>query len=128
MTTAKSIFEDILALDLSECDVTVCLASALKDESVPRFERLLISVQLAETFRSIASFTQTRYKRDFSNGDLLLHRYAFQSKPDTHEVEHLDVSAYESIATQLEPLVTLADIESFEAEEKFIAGLRFYII
>ncbi|HEY6542795.1 MAG TPA: Kiwa anti-phage protein KwaB-like domain-containing protein, partial [Ktedonobacteraceae bacterium] len=75
-----------------------------------------------------ASFMQARYKRDFSNGDLLLHRYTFQSKPDTHEVEYLDVSAYESIATQLEPLATLADIEAFEAEEKFIAGLRFYVI
>jgi hypothetical protein len=52
MTTAKTIFENILALDLSECEVTVCLASALKDESVPRFERLLISEELAETFRS----------------------------------------------------------------------------
>jgi len=128
MTTAKTIFENILSLDLSECEVTVCLASALKDESVPRFERLLISAQLTETFRSIASFTQTRYKRDFSNGDLLLHRYTFQSKPDTHEVEYLDVSTYESIAEQVEPLSTLADIEVFEAEEKFTAGMRFYVI
>jgi hypothetical protein len=128
MTTAKTIFENILALDLSECEVTVCLASALKDESVPRFERLLISAELAETFRSIASFTQTRYKRDFSNGDLLLHRYTFQSKPDMHEVEYLDVSTYESIAEQATPLSTLADIEIFEAEEKFTAGMRFYVI
>ena len=128
MTTAKTIFEDLLTLDLGECDITVCLASALKDEAMPRMERLMLSTELTETFRSIASFTQARYKRDFSNGDLLLHRYTFQSKPDTHEVEYLDVSAYESIATQLEPLVTLADIEAFEAEEKFIAGLRFYVI
>ena len=48
MTNAKTIFENILALDLSECEVTVCLASALKDESVPRFERLLISAELDE--------------------------------------------------------------------------------
>jgi glutaredoxin len=128
MTTAKTIFEDMLTLDLGECDITVCLASALKDEARPHCERLMLSTELTETFRSIASFTQARYKRDFSNGDLLLHRYTFQSKPDTHEVEYLDVSAYESIATQLEPLVTLADIEAFEAEEKFIAGLRFYVI
>lgn len=128
MTTAKTIFEKILTLDLSECDITVCLASALKDESMPRMERLLLSMELTETFRGIATFTQTRYQRDLSNGDLLLHRYAYQSKPDTHEVEYLDVSAYESIAAQLEPLAALADIEAFNAEEKYIAGLRFYVI
>ncbi len=128
MTTAKTILETILSLDLSKCEVTVCLASALKDESAPRIERLLVSAELAETFRSIASFTQAHYKRDFSNGDLLLHRYTFQSKPDTHEVEYLDVSTYESIAEQIVPLSTLADIEVFEAEEKFTAGIRFYVI
>ncbi len=128
MTTAKSIFEDVLSLDLGECDITVCLASALKDETMPRMQRLLLSTELAETFRSIVSFTQARYKRDFNSGDLLLHRYTFQSKPDSHEVEYLDVSAYESIAAQVEPLATLADIEAFEAEAKFIAGLRFYVI
>jgi hypothetical protein len=93
MTTAKTIFEDMLALDLGECDITVCLASALKDETRPGFERLQLSTELSETFRSIASFTQAHYKRDLSNSDLLLHRYTFQSKPDTHEVEYLDVSA-----------------------------------
>src|SRR5579871_1235905 len=128
MTTAKTIFENMLMLDLGECDITVCLASALKDESMPHMQRLRLSAELTETFRSIASFTQAHYKRDFNNGDLLLHRYTFQSKPDTHEVEYLDVSAYESIATQLEPLASLADIEAFEAEAKFVAGLRFYII
>ncbi|MGH2497117.1 MAG: Kiwa anti-phage protein KwaB-like domain-containing protein [Ktedonobacteraceae bacterium] len=128
MTTAKAIFENMLALDLSTCEVTVCLASALKDESRPRIERLLLSTELVETFRSIVSFTQARYKRDYSNSDLLLHRYALQSKPDTHEVEYLDVSAYESIAGQIEPLVTLADLEIFEADEKFVAGMRFYVI
>lgn len=128
MTNAKTTFEDILTLDLGECDITVCLASALKDEAMPHLERLMLSTELTETFRSIASFTQARYKRDFNNGDLLLHRYTFQSKPDTHEVEYLDVTAYESIANQLEPLATLADIESFGPQEKFVAGLRFYVI
>jgi hypothetical protein len=128
MTTAKTIFENILALDLSECEVTVCLASALKDETMPRIERLLLSTELTETFRSIASYAQTHYKRDYSNGDLLLRRYTFQSKPDTHEVEYLDVSTYESIAGQITALDTLADIEVFEADEKFIAGMRFYTI
>ena len=56
MTTAKSIFENTLALDLSACEVTVCLASALKDEVAPRFERLLLSAELIETFRSIAVY------------------------------------------------------------------------
>ena len=128
MTTAKTIFENMLALDLSACEVTVCLASALKDEVRPRIERLLLSAELAETFRSIATYAQARYKREYSNGDLLLHRYAYQSKPDAHEVEYLDISDYENIAEQIVPLSTLADMEIFEADEKFIAGMRFYVI
>ncbi len=127
-TTAKTIFESILALDLSACEVTVCLASALKDESTPHMERLLLSTELIETFRSITAFAQAHYKRDYRNNDVALRRYALESKPDAQEIEYLDVSANESIAQQLEPLATLADIEVFEADEKFVAGIRFYVI
>ena len=128
MTTAKTMFERLLSLDLGACEVTVCLASSLKDEAQPRFEKLLLSTELTETFRSVAAYTQTHYSKEYEHHNLTLHSYALDSKPDTHEVEHLDISAYETIKEQIESLTTLADIETFQAGEQFIAGIRFYVI
>jgi len=128
MTTAKAVLDRILEFELSEYEVTVCLASSSKDEALPRFERLLLSAELTEVFRSVAAFTLAHYKKEHNNGNLVLRSYTVESKPDMYEVEHLDLSAYESIMGQISPLTALADMEIFEAEEKFIAGLRFYVI
>lgn len=127
-TTAKTIFEHILELDLTACEVTVCVASSLKDETMPRFARLLLTDRLTDTFRSVAAYNQARYKREYAHGNLLLRRYAVESKPDSHEVEYLDVSAYETIMQQISPLAALADVEAFQAEQEFVAGMRFYVI
>jgi hypothetical protein len=128
MTTTKALLERVLELDLSECDVTVCLASASKDAILPRFERLLLSAELTETFRSVAAYTLALYKKEHISGNLVLQKYAVESKPESYEVEYLDLSAYESIMEQISPLAALADVEVFEADEKFVSGLRFYVI
>lgn len=127
-TAAKTIFERILELDLTACEVTVCLASSLKDEAMPRFERLLLTDRLTDTFRSVATYNQARYKKDYAHGNLLLRTYAIESKPDPHEVEYMDVSAYETIMQQISPLSALADVEAFQAEQQFVTGMRFYVI
>src|SRR5205085_3153341 len=123
-TAAKNTFERILALDLSECEVTVCLASSLKDQVVPHFERLLLSRDLTETFRSVAAYTQARSKKDYSSGNLVLRSYALESKPDAYEVEYLELPAYTTIMEQIGPLSALADVEMFQADEKFVSGIR----
>jgi Kiwa KwaB-like protein len=128
MTSVKAELDRILELDLSECEVTVCLASSLKDAVLPRFERLLLSTELTETFRSVAAYTLAHYKKEHNSGNLVLRKYTVESKPDSYEVEYLNVSTYESIMEQISPLSALADVEVFEADEKFISGLRFYVI
>jgi hypothetical protein len=128
MTTTKALLEQVLEIDLSECEVTVCLASAPKDVILPRFERLLLSAELTETFRSVAAYTLAHYKKEYNSGNLMLRKYAVESKPDSYEVEYLDLSVYESIMEQISPLAALADVEVFEADEKFVSGLRFYVI
>lgn len=128
MTSVKAELDRILELDLSECEVTVCLASSLKDAVLPRFERLLLSAELTETFRSVAAYTLALYKKEHNSGNLVLRKYAVESKPESYEVEYLNVSTYESIMEQISPLSALADVEVFEADEKFISGLRFYVI
>lgn len=127
-TAAKTAFERILGLDLSECEVTVCLASSLKDEVVPHFERLLLSRELTETFRSVAAYTQAHKRKEYSGGNLILRSHTHESQPAAHEVEYLELPAYASIMEQIGPLSALADVEIFQADEKFVSGIRFYVI
>ncbi len=121
MTIAKAVLEQLFALDLSACEVTICLASSSKDEALPRFERLLLSTELTEVFRSVATYNLAHYKREHSTGNLVLRSYAVESKPDSYEVEHLDLSAYESILEQVSPLSALADLELFQEDERFVS-------
>src|SRR5579872_4461717 len=97
----EAAFDDILALDISECDVTVCLASYIKDEIVPHFERLHLSNELANEFRGIAVHLLEQSRRNKQNGNLILRSYAVESKPESYEVEHLDLSAYTTILEQI---------------------------
>jgi len=128
MITVNTVLDRLLELDLSECEVTVCLASSSKDEVLPGFERLLLSAKVTETFRSIAAYTIAHYKKEQSDGNLVLRSYAVESKPESQEVEYMDLSTYESIVDQISQLSALADVEVFQADEKFISGLRFYVI
>ena len=128
MNTVNTVLDRLLELDLSECEVTVCLASSSKDEVLPGFERLLLSAKVTETFRSIAAYTLAHYKKEQSDGNLVLRSYAVESKPESQEVEYMDLSTYESIVDQISQLSALADVEVFQADEKFISGLRFYVI
>jgi len=62
------IFDEILALDLSSCAITVCLASVVKDEA-PRFARLQITEELATGFRDIIrNLYSGSIKRDKKRG------------------------------------------------------------
>ena len=72
MTTTRSVLDHIIELDLSQCEVTVCLASASKDEILPRFERLLLSGELTDTFRSVAAFTLAHYKKGATEYDMFI--------------------------------------------------------
>src|SRR5437588_5425722 len=103
----ETAFDDILALDLSDCDVTVCLASYMKDDIVPRFERLHLSNELANEFRGIAVYLLEQSRRNKHNGNLVLRTYAVESKLDPYEIEHLDLSAYDTILEHIYPFTTL---------------------
>lgn len=128
MTTTRTTLDKLFELDVIECDVTVCLGSASKDEALPRFERLLLSAELTETFRSVAAYTLAHYKKEHASGNLVLRRYTVESKPESYEIEYLDLSGYKSILEQISQLAVLADVEVFMADEKFVSGLRFYVI
>lgn len=124
----EAVFDSILRLDLHTSTVTVCLASTSKTESIPRFKRLKITDDVAEEFRNIIATFLKQYQAEWKAEELLFPEYAAQSEPEVYEVEHIDLSAYTILLEQITPLLSLADIQVFEEDEKFVAGLNFYVI
>jgi Domain of unknown function (DUF4868) len=130
VTTAdhEKVFNEILALDLNTCVVTVCLASVSKAEAIPHFERINITEAIAEDFRRVIENWSKRYKPEFDERNLLFPEYATQSKPEAYEIEGIDLSTCNMLLEQISPLLSLTDIEVFDEDKKFVDGLRFYVI
>lgn len=125
--TYTAVFDEILALDLSTCDITVCLASVVKDE-VPRFARLKITDELAIVFRDTIKNVVEFYKQDDCRQLSLFPEYNEDNLPADYHIQRLDLSKYQTILEQLSPLKALTSIDSYDANERFIADLRFYVI
>jgi hypothetical protein len=124
----NEVFDTILELNLDTCTVTVCLASVSKTETVPQFERLKMTEKLTGEFRKVIENLLKRYKTDWDEGDLLFPEYAAQIQPPEFEIEHIELLTFTILQEQISPLLSLADVEVFEEDKKFIDGLRFYVI
>jgi len=122
------VLNDIFTLDLRSCDVAICLASIQQGEAIPIFVRLDLSLGLTQTFREVVSLLTEDYRKEWQKHNILLRYYAPESKPDDYEIELLDLTQYNTISKQIEPLVSFQDLGVFEEEEEFIANLRFYCI
>jgi hypothetical protein len=120
------VFDEILALDLSRCAITVCLASVVKDEA-PRFARLQITEELAKGFRDTIRNLVEYYKQDDCRQLSMFPEYVEESFPDAYEIETINLSRYQSILDQLSPLKVLTSIDLYDADEHFIAELHFYV-
>jgi len=127
-TDHEAVFNSILNLDLQTSTVTVCLASTLKTESIPRFRRLKITDDVDEEFRNIISTFLKQYQAECNADELLFPEYAAQSQPEVYQVEYIDLSAFTILLEQLTPLLSLADIQVFEEDEQFVSSLNFYVI
>ncbi len=125
--TYTDIFDEILTLDLSKCDITVCLASVVKDE-VPRFARLKITDELVLVFRDTIKNLVEFYKQDDCRQLSLFPEYNEDSFPADYHIQRLDLSKYQTILEQLSPLKALTNIDSYDANDRFISDLRFYVI
>lgn len=122
------IFKSILALNVSHCDVEVCLASIQQDQAVPLFMSIELSREVNETFRDVVRSTITHCAKGWYRHDIIVRDYAVESKPDDYEVEYLHLTDHDSIARQIEPLSSLHDMGTFREETRFVEGLRFYAI
>jgi|SRR5579859_1467568 len=120
--------QDIFNLDLSMCDVAVCLASFEKDSIEPELEKLQLLEDVGDVFRSIALFNLEHYKMD---SDCRLLKYDFDTKPAPNEIEylHLNQAPYDIIKQQIDELSKpLIGIQAYEEDKTFLKGARFYVI
>jgi Kiwa protein KwaB-like len=120
--------ESILSLTLSNCDLTVCLASVQDDAELPTFQSLQLSDNLTDEFRSLASHKVAALQAAQKKGDLRLISYDAGNKPDSHEVEILDLRANKPINQQISSLAKPVSLGTFEMDAEFLSGLRFYTI
>ncbi len=127
---ASTLFNEILSLDIhsNTTTVTVCLASINKNDSIPSFERLQMSEKLTKGFRDIVSTILKQYQKNVNADDTLFPEFFIESTPEEYEIEMLDLTAYNTILEQINPLKSLVDIEIFAEDKHFVEGLRFYVI
>ncbi len=125
--TCTDVFDEVLTLDLSKCDITVCLASVVKDEA-PRFARLKITDELAMVFQDTIKNLVEYYKQDDCRQLSMFPEYDEDSLPADYHIQRLDLPKYQAILEQLGPLKALTSIDSYDADDRFISDLRFYVI
>jgi hypothetical protein len=121
-------FGQVLGLNLDLCSVAVCLGSLSNDEKEPKIEQLQLTEELTEEFAAGAKRAVQRFAELNANNELVLRQYDAGSKPDSYEVEYLELADHDSVETQVNSLSSLAQIPVFKMDDEFVAGLRFYAI
>jgi Kiwa protein KwaB-like len=94
----------------------------------PRIEQLQLSDELTQEFNTAVGKVIQKSSEKFADNDLVLRSYDAGSKPDPHEIEHLNLREHASVEKQVESLASLAQIPLFTIDDAFVAGLRFYAI
>lgn len=123
-----SVFIDILTMDYSTYPLNVYLASADKNDLVPKFEQMLMTPKLTDGFRDIIQNILQKYQKEMGGNHTLFLEYFIESILEENEIEYFELALRQTIADQIEPLKLLADIETFSEEKDFINGIRFYVI
>src|SRR5258708_551798 len=123
-----SVFKDILSLNFRSCPVSVYMASANKDDVVPRYAHILMTEKLTDGFRDIIENIKMKYLNETKGNNTLFSEYYIESVLEDNEIECLEVATRNTLAEQIEPLKLLTDIEIFSEENDFIDGMRFYVI
>jgi len=120
--------DELLQLDLSNYQVTVCLASYKKNQNIPTFQQIQMKRSLSETFRSIVAYTLEQLRNE---SDLRLYAYRFDSNPTADTIEYLDLSQppYDLISTQIKELAQpIVGMPHFRQDPAFLRYVRYYAI
>jgi hypothetical protein len=123
---AYELLQRIFALDLKQCDLTVCLASAQEGTDVPLFRRAQLSENAAGEFREAIDVALEQHKKWQAEGNLVLTEFSADGMLENGVIEHLRLSDYPVLAPQIEGLQNFRSLERFDASEKTVENLRFY--
>jgi hypothetical protein len=126
---AQKALEHIFALDIMQCDVSVCLASEQSGSDVPRFRRADLTRKAVKQFHNALERGLESTKKDFASKDLILRPFEPDSAVEEGTIEYLQISNYTTLQEQIAPLENFAGMESLHASEHaFVHGLRFYSV
>jgi hypothetical protein len=117
----------VLDTKLEKCTVSVCLAQVETNNPIPSFKILQISSDLALTFKRIFEIFCKKWRGAFDSHNAKCHQYEPDSKPDSHEIECINIKEHILIEKQLEPLRSLADLAIFN-QNLTLGQLHFYVI
>src|SRR2546429_3676665 len=105
-----SVFLNILTMDYRTCPVTVYLASADKNDLVPKFEQVLMTPKLTNGFREIIENILRKYQKEMGGNHTLFLEYFIESVLEENEIEYFELATRSTIVEQIEPLKLLTDI------------------
>jgi hypothetical protein len=126
---ALAVLERIFALDLSTCNLTVCLASEQIGSDVPLFRRIHLTQRAADEFRDALYRALEPEKRELGEQNLVLRAFEPDTPVNDGAIEYLPIANYESLTSQIAPLEKFMDMEQLCADESdFVKGLRFYVV
>src|SRR5579875_3401663 len=97
---ALTTLKNILTLDLTAYDITVCLASLPVDEAIPQYELLVLHEDVTTAFRDMLATLLKRYRDAYEKRDIQPRHYEITTKLASYEMEWLDISTFPAIRRQ----------------------------
>jgi Domain of unknown function (DUF4868) len=127
---ASTLLKEILAQDLKQCKISVCLASTRPNSDVPGFRRINLAPEMGDEFRKAINSALEPFKKGTLENNIALHDFAADTVSPENEIEYLDISDYDkAISDQIAPLADYDGMHHFEHDDKpFIKNMRFYVL
>jgi Domain of unknown function (DUF4868) len=126
---AQTALERIFALDLSTCNLTLCLASDQTGSDVPRVRRMHLTQHAADEFRDALYRALEPEKKALDEHNMVLRAFEPDSPASDGAIEYLPIANYASLTAQIAPFENFIDTEQLCADERdFVKGLRFYVV
>lgn len=125
----ETLLKYILMLDLSQCDIAVCIASGDADAQEYQFRRINQSQELVQKFREAIDEALKKYRDGLEEHNIELRDFAADTIKPEQEIEYLNILPYDSIKRQIEPVAHHLGLPHFQHDERdFIKKMRFYVI
>ena len=120
---------DILSgLDLAAADIQLIVAAGPYQDGSAICQRAEITDDVADTFRGVAHDVIQGIVQPVESGDVQIRDYDAAVAPLGWEIERLDATAYEQVASQLKRLNDVSALPIFNADDDFVSHLKFYSV